>query len=82
VAIPTLVLGGLIIGPMHTNGPISSSVPAQTHLLVGLVGFALAGIRFSQVRWGPTLALDASFGAGVMMLGLSLLLVQQFHATH
>jgi len=82
VAIPALVLAGIVIGPVHANGPMMSSADGQMHLLVGLVAFALAGIRLSQVRLGRTLALDATFGAGVMMLGLSLLLVQQFHAGH
>jgi hypothetical protein len=82
LTIPALIFGGLVIGPMHTNGPVTSSVTAQTHLLVGFMGFALAGIRLSQVRFGPTIALETTFGAGVMMLGLSLLLVQQFHGGH
>lgn len=79
VAIPSLVLGGLVIGPMHANGPLLSSVAAQTHLLVGVVGFLLAAIRFLQVRLGYAPALDATFGAGVMALGFSLLLVEQLH---
>lgn len=82
LVIPALIVGGLVIGPMHTNGPVTSSITAQTHLLVGLVGFALAGVRLSQVKYGPTIALEATFGAGVMTLGLSLLLVQQFHGAH
>ncbi len=82
VAIPALVLAGIVIGPVHANGPMMSSADGQMHLLVGLVAFALAGVRLSQVRLGRTLALDATFGAGVMALGLSLLLVQQFHAGH
>jgi len=82
VQVPAFLLGGLVIGPLHANGALMSSVIAQTHLLVGLVGFALAGVRTLQVRHGGSAALDASFGVGVMLLGLSLLLVQQFHSGH
>ncbi len=81
VAIPALVLGGLVIGPMHANGPMSS-VAAQMHVLVGMMGFLLAGIRLTQVRLGSPATLETGFGVGVMLLGLSLLLVQQFHAGH
>ncbi len=80
--IPALILGGFVIGPMHANGPLLSDVAAQMHLLVGIVGWVLAGIRLTQLRLGSTAALDTSFAGGVMMLGLSLLLVQQFHAGH
>lgn len=81
VVIPALILAGLVSGPMHISGPMSS-LAAQAHLLVGLMGFALAGIRLTQVRFGSSVALDAGFGMGVMLLGLSLLMVQQFHAAH
>jgi len=82
IEVPALILGGFVIGPMHANGPLMSSVIAQTHLLVGLVGVALAAVRTVQVRHGGSAALDASFGVGVMLLGVSLLLVQQFHSGH
>ena len=59
-----------------------TSVGAQTHLAVGLTGFLLAGIRMTQVRYGSTIAPEATFGVGVMMLGISLLLVEQFHGAH
>ena len=78
-AIPALLLGAFVVGPLHATGPILSSATAQTHLLAGLVGFSLAGVRTMQLRLGRTAVLDASFGAGVMLLGLSLLMVQQFH---
>jgi hypothetical protein len=81
VAVPALVLAGIVVGPMHANGPMSST-SAQMHVLVGLAAFVLAGVRLTQLRYGRTLSLDATFGAGVMMMGLSLLLVQQFHAGH
>ena len=79
IAVPVLVLSGLVIGPIHASGPVMSSVVAQTHLLVGVMAFALAGVRLTQLRYSSSATLDASFGAGVMLLGLSLLLVQQFH---
>jgi len=72
----------MVIGPIHASGQVMSSVAAQTHLLVGVMGFALAGVRLTQLRYGASATLDASFGAGVMLLGLSLLLVQQFHHLH
>jgi len=81
-AIPALVLGGLVIGPMHNNGSNVGDPAALAHLMTGVAGFALAGIRLSQVRFGPTAILDATFGIGVMALGMSLLMVQQFHAAH
>lgn len=81
-AVPALIMGGVVIGPMHANGPVMSSVAAQMHLLVGVMGFLLAGVRVTQLRLGSTAALDATFGFGVMLLGLSLLLVQQFHGGH
>ncbi len=82
IQVPALLLGGLVMGPLHANGPLMTNIGAQTHLLVGLVGFALAGVRTIQVRHGGSAALEASFGFGVMFLGLSLLLVQQFHSGH
>ncbi len=81
IEVPALILGGFVIGPMHANGPMSSVI-AQAHLLVGLVGFSLAGVRTMQVRYGGSAALEGTFGAGVMFLGLSLLLVQQVHSAH
>ena len=81
-AIPALIVGGFVIGPMHTSGNLMSSTLAQTHLLVGMVAWMLASVKIMRVRFGPTIALEYSFASGVMMLGLSLLLVQQFHAAH
>ncbi len=81
-AIPALIVGGIVIGPMHANGPLLHSAAADTHLLVGVMAFVLAGIRLAQVRLRPTTTLDATFGFGVMLMGLSLLIVQQFHAGH
>jgi len=81
-AIPALIVGGLVIGPMHATGNLMSSTLAQTHLLVGMVAWMLAAVKLMRVRFGPTLALEYSFASGVMMLGLSLLLVQQFHGAH
>ncbi|HEU4759497.1 MAG TPA: hypothetical protein VFT91_05890 [Dehalococcoidia bacterium] len=81
IEVPALILGGFVIGPMHANGPMSS-ISAQSHILVGLVGFSLAGVRLTQVRYSDSAALDATFGVGVMLLGLSLLLVQQLHHHH
>ena len=81
-AIPALIVGGFVIGPMHANGNLMYSTMAQMHLLVGVVAWMLAGVKIMRVRFGPTLALEYSFASGVMMLGLSLLLVQQFHGAH
>ncbi len=81
-AIPALIVGGFVIGPMHANGNLMYSTMAQMHLLVGVVAWMLASVKIMRVRFGPTLALEYSFASGVMMLGLSLLLVQQFHGAH
>jgi len=81
-AIPALIVAGIVVGPMHANAPLFQSAAADTHLLVGVMGFVLAGIRLTQIRWRPTAALDATFGVGVMALGMSLLIAQQFHAGH
>ena len=81
-AIPALIVGGFVIGPMHANGNLMYSTIAQMHLLVGVVAWMLASVKIMRVRFGPTLALEYSFASGVMMLGLSLLLVQQFHGAH
>jgi hypothetical protein len=81
-AIPALIVGGFVIGPMHANGAVLYSAAANTHLLVGVVGWILAGVKLMRVHFGPTIALEYSFASGVMMLGLSLLLVQQFHGAH
>jgi len=81
-AIPALIVGGFVIGPMHSNGNLLSSTMAQAHLLVGVLGWLLAGVKLMRVHFGPTLALEYSFASGVMMLGLSLLLVEQFHGAH
>ncbi len=78
-AIPALIVGGFVIGPMHANGNLMYSTMAQMHVLVGVVAWMLATVKIMRVRFGPTLALEYSFASGVMMLGLSLLLVQQFH---
>ena len=81
-AIPALIVGGFVIGPMHANGNLMYSTMAQMHLLVGVVAWMLASVKIMRVRFGPTIALEYSFASGVMMLGLSLLLVQQFHGAH
>jgi len=81
-AIPALIVGGFVIGPMHANGNLMYSTMAQMHLLVGVVAWMLDSVKIMRVRFGPTLALEYSFASGVMMLGLSLLLVQQFHGAH
>jgi hypothetical protein len=81
-AVPALIVGGFVIGPMHANGALLYSAAANTHLFVGIVGWALAGIKFVRVQHGPTVALDAGFATGVMALGLSLLMVEQFHGAH
>src|SRR6266540_2487951 len=77
-AIPALIVGGFVIGPMHANGQLLYSAGANTHILVGISGWALAGIKLMRVRYGPTTAIEGSFASGVMALGLSLLLVQKF----
>jgi len=41
-----------------------------------------AGVKLMRVHYGPTMALDAGFATGVMALGVSLLLVEQFHGAH
>jgi hypothetical protein len=81
-AVPALIVGGFVIGPMHANGTLLYSSAANTHMLVGVAGWALAGIKFVRVQHGPTVALDAGFATGVMALGVSLLLVEQFHGAH
>lgn len=81
-AIPALIVGGFVIGPLHANGPLLQSTAAQTHLLVGMTGFLLAAIRLAQVLRGRTAALESTFGFGVMMMGMSLLILQQLHAGH
>jgi len=78
-AIPALIVGGFVIGPMHANGQLLYSAGANTHILVGISGWALAGIKLMRVRYGPTAAIEGSLASGLMALGLSLLLVQQFH---
>lgn len=78
-AIPALIVGGIVIGPLHTNGSLLYSTSAQTHLLAGIMGFILAAVRLAQMQHGHTLGLDRVFGVGVMLLGVSLLFVQQFH---
>jgi len=89
-AVPALIVGGFVIGPMHPNGPILYSTMAQVHLLVATVCWVLAVIKLAEARLlNATSAslsfqtgLDYSFGVGVMALGFSLLLVQQFHGAH
>lgn len=89
-AVPALIVGGFVIGPMHSNGPIFHSTMAQMHMLVALVCWGLAIIKLWEARLltVPTASLslktglDYSFGLGVMALGFSLLLVQQFHGGH
>jgi len=63
---------------------------AQLHMLVATVCWVLAVIKLAEARLlNATSAslsfqtgLDYSFGVGVMALGFSLLLVQQFHGAH
>ncbi len=81
-AIPALIVGGFVIGPMHANGTLLYSAAANTHMLVGIAGWTLAGIKLLRVQHGPTIAIDTGFATGVMALGLSLLLVEQFHGAH
>jgi hypothetical protein len=86
-AVPALIVGGFVIGPMHSNGPILYGTMAQLHMLVTTVCWVLAGIKIVEARllMAPSASLsfkaglDYSFGVGVMTLGFSLLLVQQFH---
>jgi hypothetical protein len=81
-AIPALIVAGVVVGPMHANGSFLHSAVANMHLLAGLAAWALAGVKLMRVHYGPTMALDAGFATGVMALGLSLLLVEQFHGSH
>jgi len=89
-AVPALIVGGFVIGPMHPNGPILYSAMAQLHMLVATVCWVLAVIKLAEARLlnAPAASLsfksglDYSFGVGVMALGFSLLLVQQFHGGH
>jgi hypothetical protein len=81
-AIPALIVGGFVIGPMHANGTLLYSAAANTHMLVGITGWALAGVKLLRIQNGPTVAIEAGFATGVMALGLSLLLVEQFHGAH
>jgi len=81
-AIPALIVAGVVIGPMHANGAFLNSAVANMHLLAGLAAWALAGVKLMRVHYGPTMTLDAGFATGVMALGVSLLLVEQFHGAH
>lgn len=77
--ISALILGGFIIGPLHLQGSIIGSVPTQIHLLLGLTGFAMAGIRIMQ-RSHPSSALVAgSFGVLMVALAFQLLLMPGEH---
>jgi len=88
--IPALIVGGFVIGPMHANGPMLDSAITQAHLLVGVVSWTLAAVKLAQLGASASatvplslrVGLDYSFGFGVMALGFSLLLVQQFHGAH
>lgn len=80
-AIPAFIVGGLVIGPLHVDG-VGASASAQAHLLVGVSGWALAGVKLAQLGLRRPVSLDYTFGFGVMVLGLSLLLVEQFHHAH
>jgi hypothetical protein len=59
-------------------------------MLVAIVCWVLAGIKLAELRGVATTGtavsvrsgLDYGFGAGVIALGISLLLVQQFHGGH
>ncbi len=75
-AIPALIVGGFVIGPMHAQG---NTTLALTHSLVGVVGWALAAIKLAEVRYGEALSLQYGFAVGVMALGMSLLFIEQFH---
>lgn len=81
-AIPALIVGGFVIGPLHSNGPLLQSAAANAHLAAGAVGWTLAAIKVAQLLMRRPQGLEYSFGFGVMALGLSLLLVEQFHHAH
>lgn len=81
-AIPALIVGGFVIGPMHSNGNLEHSVSAQVHFLVGAAGWILATIKIAQIGLRRPESLEYGFGFGVMALGLSLLLMEQVHHAH
>ncbi len=81
-AIPALIVGGFVVGPLHSNGPLAHSTAAQVHFLVGVAAWVLAGVKIAQVGLRRPPGLEYGFGFGVMALGLSLLLVQQVHHAH
>ncbi|MEE9269717.1 MAG: hypothetical protein V3V49_05585, partial [Candidatus Krumholzibacteria bacterium] len=77
--ISALILGGFLIGPMHFQGSTIGSFSTQIHLLLGLTGFAMAGIRIIQ-RSHPSSALVAgSFGVLMVALAFQLLLIPGEH---
>lgn len=81
-AVPALIVGGFVIGPLHSNGGLLGSAMANTHLAVGAVGWALAAVKLAQVGLRRPVGLEYTFGFGVIALGLSLLFVEQFHHAH
>ena len=81
-AIPALIVGGFVIGPMHSNGNLEHSAAAQVHFLAGLAAWVLATVKIAQLALRRPESLEYGFGFGVMALGLSLLLVEQVHHAH
>lgn len=73
VVVPALILGGLLIGPLHAHGSMVSDPAAQRHVFIGLTGLALGGVRVAQSLRPTSLPLAASFGSLVMALALALI---------
>ncbi len=78
VVVSSLVLGALLIGPIHYEGAIVSA-SAIRHLLMGPTAVALAGARLGQSFRPSSMAMAAVFGMLFMTFALQLLLIPTDH---
>ena len=72
--IPAVFFAGVLMGPVHAGGAMTT-VAGQRHMLVGLTGMALAGVRAIQAVQPRSANLGATFGALVIAVALQFLLM-------
>ena len=72
LVVPALILGGLLIGPIH--GTEMTTASGQTHMLMAASSVGLAGVRVGQAFRPKSAPVAAAFGALVMLLAFGLLL--------
>ena len=76
--IAAIFFAGVLMGPVHA-GAAMATVGGQTHMLIGVTGMGLAGIRAAQAVRPRSANLGATFGTLVIATALQFLLMSGHH---